>query len=332
MKNRYLNRGIFCLMGLLCLGWLGQSQAAYFHLPKNGDVVGHVKIVKARYRTLSQIGRQYDIGYYEMVEANPQLSPNRVPYGAKVVIPSKYILPTKVHKGIVINLAELRLYYFMPKRHEVFTVPIGIGRVGWKTPTGDMKIIGRRKNPTWTAPQSVIKENAAKGITVPKKIPPGPYNPLGKYALRLSQPSYLIHGTNVPSGVGKRVSSGCIRMYAEDIRDLYNMARVGTNVHIVNKSMKAGWSGNKLYLEAHVPLSEAKNRFGDGDKTALIEKALAEITTTHPASNINWSAAKSIAKEMMGIPQVVGTLAQPEGSNHAIQQEDNNGDHVAMHH
>ncbi len=298
------------LISILSLFLLTDAHAAIYPLPSKGNIIGQVKYVVADHTNLEAIGREYGIGYYEIVEANPKLNPIDVPLGANVVIPSEYILPTNVRKGIVVNVAELRLFYFLPKKHEVFTVPVGIGKVSWRTPVADMKIVNKIAHPTWVAPANVIKEDAKNGITVPKVIPPGPNNPLGQYALRLSKRLYLIHGTSDPSGVGKRVSSGCIRMHNHDIQYLFNHVNVGTNVSIVNEPLRIGWSGNKLYLEANVPLSETKNRFVYNKQR--IKNILAKFTKNHAIKNINWDAIKTTAEGMTGVPRVVGSLKSPK--------------------
>jgi hypothetical protein len=159
-----------------------------------------------------------------------------------------------MRSGIVINLAALRMYYFPPRKpgelQTVVTHPIGIGRVGWSTPLGATKVTSKRENPVWHPPASVRKEHAADGDPLPARVPAGPDNPLGKYAMNLGWPSYLIHGTNQPYGVGIRASHGCIRMYPEDIAALYDDIPVGTKVTVVNQPMLYGRRGDQIYLQS----------------------------------------------------------------------------------
>ena len=154
----------------------------------------------------------------------------------------------------MINLAQLRVFYF-PKVKEgepptVITHPIGIGKVGWQTPEGTTKVTGKRTNPTWFPPSSVRKEHREAGDPLPSKVPPGPDNPLGAHMMTLGWPSYLIHGTNKPYGVGMRSSHGCIRFYPEDIAELYDKIPVGTKVTVVNQPFVFGWHNGALYVQA----------------------------------------------------------------------------------
>ncbi|MEE4145594.1 MAG: L,D-transpeptidase family protein, partial [Halieaceae bacterium] len=192
-----------------------------FPVPEAGnDIVGRVQVAIAQDRdTLPEIARRYNLGYEEIIAANPGVDPWRPGQGTPVVLPTAFILPGGAREGLVLNLASMRLYYY-PKAKagqaaEVITHPVGIGREGWHTPQGTTRIIQKTANPTWTVPASVRREHAAEGDPLPAVVPPGPDNPLGEYAMRLSMPSYLIHGTNKPWGVGMRVSHGCIRMYPE---------------------------------------------------------------------------------------------------------------------
>jgi len=167
----------------------------------------------------------------------------------------------------VVNLAALRMFYF-PKpakdgQRVVITYPIGIGKVGWATPEGTTKIVTKRKDPYWTPPASVRKEHAAEGDPLPARVPPGPDNPLGNRAMNLGWPSYLIHGTNKPAGVGLRASHGCIRMYPEDVVQLFDKVAVGTKVTVVNQPIVYRWHGDSLYVQSYPPheeLLEAKAR------------------------------------------------------------------------
>lgn len=255
MKFRVLFFLFLYSINLSCL-------AAVYVLPSNGDVVGDTTQVTVKVgETLSDIGIRYDIGYYEMLLANPQLDPVRpLPLQAKVIIPSQFILPPGPRQGIVINLAEYRLYFFPPNTHKVVTVPVGIGREGWNTPVGITKVIMKEQDPIWRPTENVRAEAAKNGTPIPMQFPPGNGNPLGRHILRLGWPTYLIHGTNRKDGVGSRVSAGCIRLMPEDIASLYDQIPVGTSVRVINEPLKIGRANGQLLIEIHSPLMEQGRR------------------------------------------------------------------------
>jgi L,D-transpeptidase ErfK/SrfK len=199
--------------------------------------------------SLHEIARKFDLGYNEVTAANPEVDPWVPPQGSEVNIPSWWVLPDAPRKGIVINLAEMRLYHYMDikGRKLVKTYPIGVGKEGFDTPTGIFKVMKKHVNPSWYVPESIRGEQPE----LPSVVPPGEDNPLGSYALRLNEREYLIHGTNMPYGVGRRVSHGCIRLYPEDIEDLHRTAHVGTAVTIVYQPIKVGLRGGTAYVEAH---------------------------------------------------------------------------------
>src|SRR5690606_15287792 len=247
-------------------GWLlsllvlvtGPALAREYVIPEGADVVGEPLVIRSRYEdTFVALARQYNVGFEALRRANPDVDPWLPGEGTEIVIPSQFVLPRAPREGIVVNVAELRLYYFPDKDgRRVITHPISIGRQDWSTPLGTTTITAKQANPSWYPPQSIREEHAAMGDPLPAVVPPGPDNPLGKHALRLGLPGYLIHGTNKPSGVGMRVTHGCIRMFPEDIEALYESVPVGTKVRIVNQPYKLGWSAEGLYLEAHPPLEE----------------------------------------------------------------------------
>ena len=268
------------------------------------NVVGAVQVVVARDEdTLPDFARRYGLGYDEIVAANPGVDPWLPGKGTRIVLPTQHVLPDAPREGVVVNLAALRLFYF-PEREdgepqEVITHPIGIGREGRRTPLGQMRIIQKTENPTWTVPASVRAEHARRGDRLPAVVPPGPDNPLGAHAMRLSRPSYLFHGTNKPFGVGMRVSHGCVRLYPEDIAQLFDEVPVGTPVRIVNQPYLAGRRDGQLYLEAHAPLAEDAARWKGSLKP--MEKAVAASVADDPAS-VDWEKARDAAQEVRGIP------------------------------
>lgn len=211
--------------------------------------------------TLGEVARRNNIGHVEIRLANPGLDFWLPPVGARVDIPGVHILPDAARRGIVLNVPEMRLYYFPsgPKGEppdRVVTHPVSIGRQDWQTPLGETRVVARVRSPAWVPPESIHKEAVERGRPLPAVVPPGPDNPLGDHALRLAVPGYLIHGTNRPAGVGMRVTHGCIRLYPEDIETLFESVSVGTPVTIVNQPVKLGWMADLLYIEVHPPLEE----------------------------------------------------------------------------
>jgi L,D-transpeptidase ErfK/SrfK len=275
-----------------------------FALPPAGtDVVGEIQIATASHEdTLSDLARRYDLGYEEIVAANPGMDPWLPGQGTPVVLPTRFVLPDAPREGLVLNLAAMRLFYYpgpvAGAPPTVITHPVGIGREGWETPQGVARITRKIVQPTWTVPLSVRREHAELGDPLPPVVPPGPDNPLGDFALRLSLPGYLIHGTNQPYGVGIRVSHGCVRLYPEDIARLFPEIPEGTTVTIVNQPYLAGWLNGQLYLEAHPPLAEDARRWGNSLEP--MEQVLSAKAAGPDA--VDRDKAKQITREARGIP------------------------------
>jgi len=228
------------------------------------DLIGALRTVTARHEdTLLDIARRNDVGQDEIVIANNAVDRWLPKEGTRVLVPSRYILPAAERKGLVLNVAEMRLYYFVPSQagrpEEVQTYPVSVGRMDWTTPLGVTRVVAKTRDPDWHPPESIREEAAARGDPLPEVIPSGPNNPLGDYALRLAVPGYLIHSTNKPYGVGMRVTHGCVRMYPEDIELLFPEVPVGTPVQIVNQPVKVGWLGDTLFIEVHPPLEEERS-------------------------------------------------------------------------
>lgn len=240
-----------------CVAFLSSAPALTYTLPVNGDtVVGQAKETQSKPDdTLRIIGRRYDMGFKEMHNANPKIAPDKpLMPGTRIIIPSQFVLPPGDRSGIVINLSAYRLYYFPPETNMVITFPVGIGKVGWSTPTFDGIITKKAQNPSWYVPQSVKDYEKTKGIDLPNIIPPGPRNPLGQFALYTSRPGYLLHGTNRPLGVGDQVSSGCLRMLPEDVEQLYHQIEAGASIRVTHNPYEVGILNNDLYLEVHPKL------------------------------------------------------------------------------
>lgn len=238
-----------------------------FELTEGSDVVGELQVIVARHEdTFLDIARTYDLGYDELVDANPGVDAWLPGAGTRIVLPTQFVLPDGARDGIVLNVAAKRLFYF-PKPvagqpRMVITHPVGIGREGWQTPIGTTRIVAKNKDPVWTVPASIRREHAAEGNPLPARVGPGPDNPLGAYALRLGFPSYLIHGTNKPDGIGMRVSHGCVQLFPEDIESLFGQVAVGTSVRIINEPQLLGWRAGNLYLEAHPALEDDRRDLG----------------------------------------------------------------------
>ncbi|NNF41384.1 MAG: L,D-transpeptidase family protein [Woeseiaceae bacterium] len=224
-------------------------------------VVGEPQVVFARDSdTFSDLAREYGLGYDEIVAANPGIDPWRPGENTPVLLPTQYVLPDGPKDGVVLNIAARRLFYFPPadsgEPRQVLTYPIGIGRIGWETPLGVTEVVSKAKDPSWWVPASVRREHAEMGDPLPAVVPPGPDNPLGTRVLKLDIPGYLIHGTNQPYGVGMRVSHGCVRLYPENIEQLYPLVARGETVRIVNEPYLFGQRDGVLYFEAHAPLED----------------------------------------------------------------------------
>jgi len=225
------------------------------------SVIGAPQIVLARSEdTLSDLAREYGLGYDELIAANPGVDPWLPGENTPVLLPTQYVVPDVPRTGVVLNIASKRLFYFPSvadgQLQVVQTYPIGIGRVGWETPLGGTTVIAKAMNPSWYVPASVRREHAEMGDPLPAVVPPGPDNPLGTRVLKLGMPGYLIHGTNQPYGVGMRVSHGCVRLYPENIEVLYSLVEIGETVMIINEPFLLGQLGDEVYFESHEPLED----------------------------------------------------------------------------
>lgn len=259
-----------------------------------------VKYVPAKYEdTLIDIAVNFRLGQDEIVLANPYVDRWLPGEGTPVRIPTSFLLPNAQRQGIVINLPEMRIYYY-PDNSRVVTYAIGIGRENtWKTPLGKTHIAGKTENPSWTPPKSIIAEHLAEGDELEPYYPPGPDNPLGLFAMRLAIPGYLIHSTNKTNGVGMRVSHGCIRMYPADIEQFFPIVKVGTQVNIVNQPIKVGWYRDTLYLEAYPEMEETPATFEQRLHSAL---NLIEQANGGQMPVIKGSVLKLALEKASGIP------------------------------
>jgi L,D-transpeptidase ErfK/SrfK len=300
---------------------LAAVETRHVTLELEGDLIGETQVIFARHEnTFSAIGRQYNLGYEEMRRANPGVDQWLPGEGTPIYLPTQSILPEAPRDGIVINVPAMRLFYFTTERGttergtteggteagaadvvKVSSHPVGIGTQGWATPFGEAKVTQKARDPVWYVPASVRKEHAERGDPLPSVVQPGPDNPLGKFAMALSLPGYLIHGTNKPAGVGMRSSHGCIRLYPEDIEALFPRVARGTNVRLVNQPVLAGWKDGQLYLEVHPPLAEEQHDLV-AEADAALARALERAGAAAAAIQIDRAAIEKIVAEQRGIP------------------------------
>ncbi|MBV8910234.1 MAG: L,D-transpeptidase family protein, partial [Gammaproteobacteria bacterium] len=258
--------------------------------------------------TLTDIARRFNVGYEEILRANPKVDPWLPGEGREIVVPSEFILPDAPRTGIVINIAAMRIFYFPPAKpgeaQVVFTHPIGIGKVGWRTPEGVTRIVRRQKDPTWRVPVSVRKEHHENGEELEPVIGPGPDNPLGKYAFYLQWPSFLIHGTNKPAGVGLRSSHGCIRLYPEDIEQFFSLVPIGTQVRVVNQPFVFGWRDGQLYLQPFDVLEDDTRDWKKAQKRLLTRSLAARLQEQlrNAHEQVDWKLVSSLTVNPRGLP------------------------------
>ena len=256
---------------------------------------------------LIEIARKNNLSFPEIMIANPKIDdPWMLNEGEIIILPKRHILPDSKKEGIVVNKGDLRVYFY-GEDSKILSYPIGIGRGDWETPTGSTKITGKKKNPYWTVPKSILEEEPHW----PKVVKPGPENPLGTRAIYLSMTGYLLHGTNKPWGVGMKVSHGCIRLFPENIEELFDYVRVGQKVEIVDQPVKAGWYGGVLYLEVHTmhPYGLEENQ-GLKPNIRLLPKAASIIQAKAGVyiGRVNWENVTKIVKKASGIPEAILTI------------------------
>ncbi|MDA8327482.1 MAG: L,D-transpeptidase family protein [Betaproteobacteria bacterium] len=305
----------FRIFLLLFLGWSASSWGATYPLPANGsNIVGQIQVVTIdAHNTLLDIARHYDLGYNEITAANPKVSIWLPGEGTKIVVPTEFILPPRPWTGIIINIAQRRLYYFpQTKAHNratVVTFPIGISRHNWSTPLGKTRIIAKFKDPSWIVPKDIWEEHHSQGnANFPKYFPPGPDNPMGMLALETGFPEIFIHGTNHPWGVGMRVSHGCLHLYPENAAYLFPNVPVGTPVRIINQPFLVGERGHTLYLSVSRPVDEPdiqKNLSNRATEAVILYMVQYE----GPLPKVDWNRIKQIAETQNLIPTPISAGA-----------------------
>jgi len=309
---------------LLLIGFTPWAQAQLYYLPPGGeDLVGQSYIIRIdTEETLADVARQHNVGHEEIRNANPDVEFWLPQAGAEVILPKRHILPHAKREGIVLNVPEMRLYYFpKPCNGEeectLITHPVSIGRMDWQTPLGTTRVTAKVPNPTWRPPESIRREAAEDGGYLPAVVPPGPNNPLGAYALYLALPGYRIHGTNRPYGVGIRATHGCVRLYPEDIEALYKEIPVGTPVQIVSQPVKFGWDGDTLYMEVSPPLEEDVESSAHLEQIALDQ--LGELSNKRPFK-LNDEEFQRGIREMSGMPVAISVTDRATKNRTGVSQ------------
>ncbi len=256
--------------------------------------------------TLEYVAAEYHLGLSNMIEANPEVDPIVPHKGVNLVIPTRLILPNTVHEGIVVNSAEMRLYYYRGSTVEVY--PIGIGQLGKGTPKAWVTKVERKKaGPTWTPTAAMRAEYAAEGEYLPPVVPAGPDNPMGLYAMYVGK-LYAIHGTNADFGIGLRVSHGCVRLRNEDNKELFHKVAVGTRVQFINEPIKyAEEPDGSLYIEVHQPLSRSQSEFENFDKDVPFSFTSAQLQFFKDP-RINQDVLKRALRERTGRPVLLNPV------------------------
>lgn len=332
-------RDMAWLAGWMAAGLAGVASAEVYPLPPEGEsVIGEpVEVVATHADTLIDLARRHGLGFEEIVNANPGVDPWLPGEGTLVRLPKRRVLPDAPREGIVINLPEHRLYYYPPPKvpdkagsgakgdkppaapaiepRVVVTFPVSVGKMDWATPLGLTRISMKIRNPTWTPPESVRQEHLKNGEVLPKVVAAGPDNPLGLFAMRLAIPggAYMIHGTNKPAGVGMQVTHGCMRLFPEDIEELFGMVTEGTPVRIVNQPHKAGWRAGRLYAEVHPPLASTEAGIVDPDLQVLTRLVAQQAVSR--AVLVDWPRTEAVYAAASGLAMMVATGGGADGAN-----------------
>jgi L,D-transpeptidase ErfK/SrfK len=282
------------------------TQAATFTVPPpNQSLIGEIQYHDASSDdTIAKLQQRYDIGFNAIEKANPQLNPAnhaKAMRAEKIKLPTQHLLPNMLREGIIVNLPEMRMYYFIPGTNKVATYPIGVGKIGKTIPLATAIITKKTENPAWVPTPDIREFNLTQGIVLPQIMPAGPDNPLGPYAIYMSVPTFLIHSTIFPESIGRRASFGCVRMFEADIKDFFPSIKPGIPVLIVNSPVKVAWHGDRVFMESHAPLEEHKNETSLPLTVAEIHKL-----TRNQDTLIDWQAVAFIEEEKDGMPHEVG--------------------------
>jgi L,D-transpeptidase ErfK/SrfK len=313
----FVVRHVFLL--LAALSSLNGASAATFALSADGStVIGEVRVVlPLADNTLLDIARHFDIGYEEMVAANPGVSVWTPGAGTRVVVPGRFILPQKPWQGIVINIPQRRFYYFPPPRQgesrQVITYPVSIAREGWATPLGQTRIVAKYRDPGWFVPKSIWVENLLDDdVELPEYFPPGPDNPMGMLALRTGFPGIFIHATNRPWGVGMRTSHGCIHLYPEDAAELFPLVQVGVAVRFIDKPFLVGTDRGRLVMASFAPVAEYASSDSAEDRAfQALHEFMVAGDVQGVVDRIDWSRINRLISTPQPVPVAV-TNDQPD--------------------
>ncbi|EMJ7955348.1 L,D-transpeptidase LdtE [Enterobacter chengduensis] len=311
---------LITLLLLSSLGALNSARAMDYPLPPAGSrLIGQNQTytIQEGDNKLQTIARRFNTAAQVILETNNTIAPVNPAPGTVITIPSQILLPDTPREGIVVNLAELRLYYFPPGENIVQVFPLGIGQLGLETPVTTTRVSQKIPNPTWTPTPGIRARSLEQGIKLPPVVPAGPNNPLGRFALRLGvgNGEYLIHGTSAPDSVGLRVSSGCMRMNAPDIKALFEQVRVGTRVQIINEPVKFSVEPDgKRYIEVHRPLAQAE---GENPQVSPITHSADFATFVSQAGSDKALIEKALSRRA-GIPVVVSSGSSPSASNSVL--------------
>lgn len=300
MAHRDLSRReVFSGLGALGAVLLARPRSAF--AAGYPDVLGKVTTTRARQGdTLMDIMRRHNLGYDEIVAANPKVDPWLPGEGTEIVLPTEHILPVGPREGLLLNLPEQRLYYFEPKG-VVRSFAIGIGAEGKTTPLGRTTVVRKQRNPTWYVPKSILKEEPDHK----KIVMPGPANPLGKHALYLKWPGYLIHGTNMPDAIGRRASHGCINMYPEGVSYLFDRVGIGMSLTVVSQQAKVTTIDGALYLQVHMSGAQADQIESTGKFEQEPVPGLAEMVDKvagELSPRVDWDVVVAAVDRRDGIP------------------------------
>ena len=311
---------LITLLLLSSLGALHSARAMDYPLPPAGSrLIGQNQTytIQEGENKLQTIARRFNTAAQVILETNNTIAPVNPAPGTVITIPSQMLLPDTPREGIVVNLAELRLYYFPPGQNIVQVYPLGIGQLGLETPVTTTRVSQKIPNPTWTPTPGIRARSLEQGIKLPPVVPAGPNNPLGRFALRLGvgNGEYLIHGTSAPDSVGLRVSSGCMRMNAPDIKALFEQVRVGTRVQIINEPVKFSVEPDgKRYIEVHRPLAQVE---GENPQVSPITHSADFAAFVSQAGSDKALIDKALSRRA-GIPVIVSSGSGPSASNSVL--------------
>ena len=304
-RSRFVrNTALAALLASACAGGFGHARPRYLleAPPPSTDLVGRLAFHETRREdTLIDLAPALGVGYVELLAANPGIDPWLPPSATRLLVPNARLLPSAPRDGIVVNLGDLRLYYY-EKGAAVRAYPIGIAKDGYATPEGVTTVKAKREKPAWIPGPSARRDDPS----LPARVKPGPDNPLGAHALYLAWPTYLIHGTNEPRGVGRHSSRGCVRLYPDDMAELYARVQPGTAVRVVNQPVKLGWIGGELYLEVNPDAEQSlqldeTGKLDDPSAPAVLREQVARAAGKQ-AERVDWTLVERVALRRNGIP------------------------------